>query len=756
LFIKVERSMTPNLTKQTILVSTIRTNELASPFLATYPTIDRSFATILTIRAQGAAVPPLIALPAPTMKTDPGRPWRGPNKGPLTSIRVPNDPQRRSISISHEVTSDRALIDASRAQPAAAVAESVKRLAVPVLLDADEAAAFDLMEVQLTVYGLTGVVASKKEARISNRRKPNRFFSKRQQPPTTTQPTTTFTSTSTLEAASASIGTSQSLTSHESYEMPADDGVPVTAVVSFHRNTISSTTSLETFLPSQPLVASSSIRPGSSYRYQASWMRRKVGNEIRASSSKSSVSDKDACTFKVIRTMRRENYRPGLSIEDVSNYSYETVDLNVLVGHRQDLVSLGVASLVITGEEEGEHVMKIPVRQSAQNVHHNKGSGKSKGKGSSAACFPHDPEWRYSLEENATLCVGVRVVPLPSVGSSSHSRDENNSCADAVAAAPPPARHQHPQHHHHQQRPKPKSKKKMSNDAAATSNDVIVEVEDEAMLLAQLCRTDDSDDKKKKKGAKRPSRSGTGGSHDSHDNINHTCTGVGGGGGAATSSPGLALMTMLPQGMLCVPANVSASCVDAASHHHQAYLPQDVRDYLLPAHPRDKRKSKKVPMRDVVGGGSRRNHAATRTADTAHHPASSLLSTLSASTDGSLTENAGRHKGIEGERSCAAASSFADSHLLSVQRMIEANLHAMHAKLGASRTPAPPPPPPHPTTTTKPTAMAAKSNPAAAAAAAAATSATTTNPAGPSGEVKRTNNNKSRRPDYPAHRTLEV
>jgi hypothetical protein len=749
---KVVRSMTPNFTKQTILFLTIGTNEVASPFLATHATIDRSFAaTILTIRAQGAAVPPLIALPAPKMKTDPtSRPWRGPNKGPLTSIRVPNDPQRRGSSRS----CSRGVMPSGSA-PTDAVAESVKRLAVPVLLDADEAAAFDLMEVQLTVYGLTGVVASRKEGRNSNRRKPNRFFSKRQQPPTT-QPTTTSTSTSTLEAASASIGTSQSLTSHESYEMPADDGVPVTAVVSFQRNAISSTTSLETFLPSQPLVASSSIRPGSSYRYQASWMRRMAGNEIRATSSKSSESDKDACTFKVIRTMRRENYRPGLSIEDVSNYTYETVDLNVLVGHRQDLVSLGVASLVITGEEEGEHVMKIPVRQSAQKVQHNKGSGKGKGKGSSVTYFPHDPEWRYSLEENATLCVGVRVVPLPSVGSSSHSRDENNSCADA-AAAPPPARHHHPQ-----QRPKTKSKKK-SNDAAATSNDVIIEVNDEAMLLAQLCRTDDSDDKKKQKGAKRPSRSDAGGAH---DGINHTCTGVGVGGvsGAATSSPGLALMTMLPQGMLCVPASVSASCVDAASHHQAYHLPQEVRDYLLPAHPKDHRKNQKAPMRDVVGGaGSRRNHAATRTA-ASHLPASSLLSTLSASTDGSLTEIADRRKGRAdgGERSCAAtSSSFADSHLLSVQRMIEANLHAMHAKLGASRTPAPAPAPPRPPpamTTTKPTTAiaATKSNPAAAAAPAATSATAHPGRASKVKQANNNNNNTSRRPDHPAHRTLEV
>lgn len=271
-------------------------------------------------------------------------------------------------------------------------------------------------------------------------------------------------------------------------------------------------------------------------------------------------------------------------------------------------------------------------------------------------------------------------------------------------------------------------------------NDVIIEVVDEAMLLAQLCRTDASDNKKMKKREKRPSQSKPGVDRDSNDSIHPNCTAVGGSGGGASASPGMALMTMLPQGMLCVPAKLNASCVDAASHR-QAYLPKEVSDYLLPAHP----KAKKGPVQDAARKGSRSHNGASRTA-AAHLPASSLLSTLSGSTDGSLTEIADRPTGGGGggQRSCAATSSFADSHLLSVQRMIEANLHAMHAKLGASRTPAMPPPPPHPTTTTKTEVATAKPNPA-----------TAPNPPGPSGKVKKTND-KSRRPDHPAHRTLEV
>jgi hypothetical protein len=688
------------------------------------------------------------------MRTDhPSRPWRGPNKGPLTSILVPQDPQSRGSSGSAAAPVDSRAADS-------AVPESVKRLAVPVLLDAVEAASFDLMEIQLTVYGLTGVIASKKEARKPNRRRPSvptNLFSKRHPTqPTTTQPTTASASNSTLEAASTSIGASQSLTSHESYEMPADDGVPVTAVVSFQRNAFSSTTSLETFLPSLPLVASSSIRPGSSYRYQASWMRKKTGNEAhnmsrssswrKGSSASEAESDKDACTFKVIRTMRRESYRPGVSIEDVSNYSYETVDLNVLVGHRQNLVSLGVASLVVTGDEEGENVVKIPVRQSStKNV-----KGRGKGKGSSASFLPHDPEWRYSLEENATLCVGVRVVPLPSAGTL-HCRDEN-SCVDAAAASSA-------LHHSEPQRDRPMTKPRKKRDDPAT-NDVVVEVEDEAMLLAQLCRTDDSEDKrnKKKKGAKSSSRLDARTSHECNDKIDHNCTGGGDGvdndGGAALS--GMALMTMLPQGMLCVPTSLNATCLDVASQNRHEYLPKDVRDYLLPTNPKDKSK-------DKPRAGSRTNHAVTSTS-AAHLPAS-LLSTLSASTDGSITETVDRNKAADaGERSCGATSSFADSHLLSVQRMIEANLHAMHAKLGASRAempaPLPPPPPPQPTTKTRPK----KPKPSATARAPADAPPVdcATNPPDPSATANKSrsssnnNNNKIRRQEPPAHRTLEV
>jgi hypothetical protein len=304
---------------------------------------------------------------------------------------------------------------------------------------------------------------------------------------------------------------------------------------------------------------------------------------------------KDACTFKFIRTMKRESFRPGLSIDDIQCYANQTIDLKVHLGHRHDMLPLGVASLVVTGDEEGENVIKIPVREaSATDVPlsaKTRSTGlRGKNKKANRASFSYDPEYVYSLDANATLRVGVRVVPL-----STTSTDEN------------------------------------SVDIPCTQTATFIELEDDAMLTAHLRKIADSERKQ--------ASSSLGTKTDD-------------------AAPDMAVKggQLIPP-IFCVPVGLHLPCTE-----EQKYVARTPRGKKS----RSNQSSKRQTMRP---------HNMKQGVASARLPGS-LLSSLSASSDG--TDPASRSS-----NSCA---SFADSHLLSVQRMIEANLQAMQLKLGAAAT----------------------------------------------------------------------
>ena len=255
---------------------------------------------------------------------------------------------------------------------------------------------YELIEIQLTIYNFSGVCGAR-EKRIRKKRSTSTASALRGSKllPFVNGGTGRFHVPSVSESA-------------ESMEGPKEDGVPITAVVSCHRNAISSTTTLETYLPSLPLVPASLTGPGC-FRYQASWVHKNL--------SRQGPLNTEACTFKILRAMKREGYRPGLNIEEVYNYAPETIHLNVHLGHRQDLIPLGVASVAVTGEEEIESILNVPVKLQATSTsnlasgrrHHSKRSRMNQTK----PFFPHDAGWIYSLADNATLRVGIRTLPVP-------------------------------------------------------------------------------------------------------------------------------------------------------------------------------------------------------------------------------------------------------------------------------------------------------------------------------------------------------
>jgi hypothetical protein len=90
--------------------------------------------------------------------------------------------------------------------------------------------------------------------------------------------------------------------------------------------------------------------------------------------------------------------------------TFETIDLGICLGRGKELVHLGTVSFAITGDEEGEIVMNVPVK-SLTKPHASAKRKSSKKKRSKISSFPHDSSRSYLLDDNATLRVGVRVLP---------------------------------------------------------------------------------------------------------------------------------------------------------------------------------------------------------------------------------------------------------------------------------------------------------------------------------------------------------
>ena len=253
---------------------------------------------------------------------------------------------------------------------------------------------FDLIEINITIYSVSGIVSArkkKKSRKVLSRGFKNGLGSK---------------SISSGPSRATSHGSTAACTidSSDSGETGRDDGIPTTAVISCKRQAVNSNSVVETFLPSLPLSAISV--PGNSFsaRYNAHWTSTQM--------EKRDVKENDPSTFKVVRRMTRESFRPDVKAEQIGIYVNEIVDLQVCLGHGKDMIMLGASSLVVTGEEEGEVFMNLPLRQLTKVQ---LAEAKSQKKISCNTAFPHDSKTEYSLDENAAMKVGIRVEPYDQV-----------------------------------------------------------------------------------------------------------------------------------------------------------------------------------------------------------------------------------------------------------------------------------------------------------------------------------------------------
>lgn len=289
-------------------------------------------------------------------------------------------------------------LDTTQTSIKLAVSEDVSELQHTTLFDFGEND-FELMHVTVSIHGLTGIiseqVASKRKMGLSRPSK-----GKMGQPKS--------------KRGSSSAASTLTPTDISSADDSFLNKIPTTAVVAFSRNVSNSQTKIYTHLPSLPLgVPSSSC--GYVNRYMASWPEHTV-----PCLHPSEVQSPNQSSFTFQRMMMKEQMVARTSRERsvMSSYVHETIDLRINLCRGKEMIPLGIASLAISGDEEGESLINIPlfrVSSKGKKVVGTPPKGvfkKSKSKKSSkGTAFPSDPSKKFSLAENATLRVTVRVIP---------------------------------------------------------------------------------------------------------------------------------------------------------------------------------------------------------------------------------------------------------------------------------------------------------------------------------------------------------
>lgn len=239
---------------------------------------------------------------------------------------------------------------------------------------------FELMNVKIVIYGLTGLVCE------YGHKKKQKFGKKE-----TISPTSIGMARKDMKRLMPYNATSIDFQTESNTKKTLDT---TTAVVSCHRNGTSNNISFETFLPSLPLgnpIATSLDK----VCYAAIW-------PSEQSILQQDESAKDRSSFMVTRCMKQAAFILGAGAR--SNYYHETIEFGINISRGTELIRLGTALIVINGEEEGEVEINVPTKPF---VFH----GKKVKKKNKYGYFSDDSSRRFYLENNSILKVGIQVIP---------------------------------------------------------------------------------------------------------------------------------------------------------------------------------------------------------------------------------------------------------------------------------------------------------------------------------------------------------
>ena len=197
--------------------------------------------------------------------------------------------------------------------------------------------------------------------------------------------------------------------------------LPITTFVSCKKN-VSSTRTIATNVPSLPLSKPSSSHGGKHHHFLVRW-----------------PADFDPhgdalSTFKLSRLMKKESSSYGFG------YIPEEVELTIGLMRGSEMITLGLANLVITGEETEDMVIDLPINRTKEAVKESKNlrrspsplrklrsSSKSSMKVLKPTAFPSDPKRKYRLSEQSMIRLQVKISAQGHMSTSSVESDLSSS-----------------------------------------------------------------------------------------------------------------------------------------------------------------------------------------------------------------------------------------------------------------------------------------------------------------------------------------
>ncbi len=186
--------------------------------------------------------------------------------------------------------------------------------------------------------------------------------------------------------------------------------LPVTTFVSCKKK-VSSTRTIATHVPSLPLSKPSSTHGGKHNHFLVRW-----------------PADYDPhgdalSTFKMSRLMKKESTVVNRGSFGVG-YVPEEIELTIGLMRGSEMLTLGLANLVITGEETEEMIIDLPINITKDAVKDSKktkrspsplrklrSSTKMNSKILKPKAFPSDPKRRYRLSEQSMIRLQVKITP---------------------------------------------------------------------------------------------------------------------------------------------------------------------------------------------------------------------------------------------------------------------------------------------------------------------------------------------------------
>jgi hypothetical protein len=183
--------------------------------------------------------------------------------------------------------------------------------------------------------------------------------------------------------------------------------IPTTAVVSCEKNAVGSQISLQTYLPSMPLKQPVSVFSNKA-SFSASWPLEKLAV---VDATEENESNKNLSSFQIVRCMQSAGFTAGNSgVIAGTSFRTQHVELQINLSRGTDIFPIGIARVALSGDEEQETVVHVPVQGLEKTSRKRFGKiGKSNKK--KRTSFESDPTLKWSLEDNATMKVGIQVIP---------------------------------------------------------------------------------------------------------------------------------------------------------------------------------------------------------------------------------------------------------------------------------------------------------------------------------------------------------